>query len=130
MIRHGEEHNYPEFYTTAMRMERAAEWSRKLFAHSKEMHDIGFFGCIVHDGERFVPVCEHGKKVYKILFGRRYDDWIKEKTGIDRLSASIQGDCALCHEELGEFKDELSAKDAKITQMCQKCQDKIYETSE
>jgi hypothetical protein len=39
-----------------------------------------------------------------------------------------KGLCPLCGREIkeGEFKDELSKKEFKISGMCQKCQDEIF----
>jgi RNA polymerase-binding transcription factor DksA len=36
------------------------------------------------------------------------------------------GKCPTCGGPIGEFKDELSRKEFKISGMCQKCQDKIF----
>lgn len=37
-----------------------------------------------------------------------------------------QGLCATCGENVGEFKDELSKKEFRISGCCQKCQDIIF----
>jgi hypothetical protein len=36
--------------------------------------------------------------------------------------------CSICNKEVKdeEFKDELSRKEYKISQMCQKCQDRMF----
>jgi len=52
---HGDPHLFPEPYTTGMRMERAVAWSKILKGEP-------FYGCIVHNGDSFVPTCAHGLK--------------------------------------------------------------------
>jgi hypothetical protein len=37
--------------------------------------------------------------------------------------------CALCGEDAGEFKDELSKKESGISGMCQSCQDDVFASS-
>lgn len=34
--------------------------------------------------------------------------------------------CPLCEKQIGDFKDELSKKEYKISGMCQKCQDDMF----
>ena len=41
-----------------------------------------------------------------------------------------KGLCPTCGEVPGEFKDELSKKEFKITGMCQTCQDDVFECEE
>ena len=38
-----------------------------------------------------------------------------------------QNRCPLCHEPIGDFRDELSKKEYSISGMCQKCQDDFFE---
>lgn len=51
---------------------------------------------------------------------------IKQKTGIDRQQAILDGTCAVCKEALGEFRDAISKREAAISRTCQKCQDGIF----
>ena len=57
------------------------------------------------------------------------DGFIKRATGINRQQAIVDGKCAICLSVLGEFKDELSKREAQISQTCQKCQDGIFDGS-
>lgn len=34
--------------------------------------------------------------------------------------------CPLCEKPIGDFKDELSKKEYKISGMCQNCQDEMF----
>ena len=40
------------------------------------------------------------------------------------------GRCPFCTEPVGEFKDELSLQEFKVTGLCQSCQDGFYEEEE
>lgn len=54
-------------------------------------------------------------------------------TGIGNLpqaEAARQGVCVRCKKPIGEFKDELSAKEYQITGFCQKCQDWVFAEEE
>lgn len=46
----------------------------------------------------------------------------------EEVQAVEMGKCPFCHKTIRaeDFKDELSAKDYKITGLCQTCQDEIY----
>ena len=37
-----------------------------------------------------------------------------------------EGKCPICKEIIGEFKDELSKKEFRISGLCQKCQDETF----
>ena len=45
----------------------------------------------------------------------------------DRLLANK---CATCEQNIGEFRDEISAKEFGISGMCQDCQDAFFQVSE
>lgn len=47
--------------------------------------------------------------------------------GRTKTDAKSEGVCIKCGEPVGEFRDELSRREYRITQLCQKCQDEIYE---
>jgi hypothetical protein len=51
------------------------------------------------------------------------DDLAIGMTGKPRTT----GLCAVCGGEAVEFKDELSRREYKISFMCQKCQDEVFE---
>lgn len=36
------------------------------------------------------------------------------------------GKCPFCENAIGEFRDELSIKEFKISGLCQKCQDDVF----
>ena len=41
--------------------------------------------------------------------------------------AKIQEEiCPTCNNKVGDFKDDLSKKEYKISGMCQACQDKVF----
>jgi len=44
----------------------------------------------------------------------------------EELKAIEQGLCPMCKNPVGSFKDELSAREFRISGMCQKCQDRIF----
>jgi hypothetical protein len=46
-----------------------------------------------------------------------------EMTGQPR----IKGQCPMCANPIGEFRDELSVKEFKISGMCQNCQDEVFD---
>lgn len=37
-----------------------------------------------------------------------------------------KGLCPFCNSTLGEFRDALSAREAQISGLCQKCQDEMF----
>lgn len=45
----------------------------------------------------------------------------------DAVKLVDQGMCPTCAQPLGEFKDELSRKEARISGMCQACQDSVFD---
>ena len=45
----------------------------------------------------------------------------------DRIMANK---CATCGQNVGEFKDEISAKEYGISGMCQDCQDSFFQACE
>lgn len=45
----------------------------------------------------------------------------------DMLKRKEQGICATCGKQVGEFRDELSRREFKISGMCQECQDEVFE---
>lgn len=47
-----------------------------------------------------------------------------------RRAAIAAGKCPLCNTEISleEFKDELNRKEYSISRLCQKCQDKIFDS--
>jgi hypothetical protein len=55
------------------------------------------------------------------------EDFIKQVMGKDRQETIRNGKCMTCDvDEVGGFKDELSAKEYTISGMCQACQDKAF----
>lgn len=44
----------------------------------------------------------------------------------EALKRADAGNCTMGDHPLGEFRDELSRKEAKISGMCQKCQDSVF----
>ena len=54
------------------------------------------------------------------------------QNAVDKFSESAFGrkqdgkTCVFCGQPLGNFKDELSAKEAEISGICQKCQDETF----
>ena len=42
----------------------------------------------------------------------------------------LQNKCATCNQNIGEFRDEISAKEYGISGMCQDCQDSIFQACE
>lgn len=58
------------------------------------------------------------------------DDLIKDVFKIDRKESIKSGVCPVCHNEVGEFKDDLSRKEHSISGLCQACQDEIFTESD
>ena len=54
------------------------------------------------------------------------DGVCKELFGITYTECKATGICVTCHKPIGEFRDNLSAKEYKISGMCQDCQDEIF----
>lgn len=46
--------------------------------------------------------------------------------GRDRSSCLLMGRCVCCGNEATSFRDALSAREFKISGMCQECQDKTF----
>ncbi len=44
--------------------------------------------------------------------------------------AKAAGKCPFCGEVRGVFRDELSAREANISGLCQACQDKVFKEEE
>lgn len=38
--------------------------------------------------------------------------------------------CSFCGKEIKGFRDRLSAKEFRVSNLCQKCQDKVFEEEE
>jgi len=58
---------------------------------------------------------------------------IMRKVGFgDEMDLIKKGQCPLCHEKVDvkNFRDELSVREFKISGLCQKCQDDIFEIGE
>ena len=58
------------------------------------------------------------------------NDEIMRKLGFGkRIDAIENGFCPICNKPIvqGEFKNTLSKKEFKISGMCQKCQDSMFE---
>lgn len=45
---------------------------------------------------------------------------------LDAMKLMNEGRCPLCKCKIGDFRDELSRREYKISGLCQKCQDKIF----
>jgi RNA polymerase-binding transcription factor DksA len=48
----------------------------------------------------------------------------------DMLDNFDKGLCCDCGKSIGSFKDEVSYKEYKITGMCQKCQDELFDSDD
>ena len=53
-----------------------------------------------------------------------------QKLNIMRQAAIDMHCCAMCGGEAGVFADEMSARDYRITGLCQSCQNDTYDTNE
>ena len=49
--------------------------------------------------------------------------------GIDRSKIRVDK-CSMCGADVGEFRDELSAREYQISGACQGCQDELFGVSE
>jgi hypothetical protein len=47
--------------------------------------------------------------------------------GTSRAAAKVAGTCVCCKKPAGEFRDELSAREFRISGLCQVCQDAFFE---
>lgn len=54
------------------------------------------------------------------------NDFVAKVTGIDKNKALEARHCALCEGQMGPYRDEISEREAKISQTCQKCQDEMF----
>lgn len=54
------------------------------------------------------------------------DQQTKAMFGRSMTEAGELGLCVTCGNPLGQFRDELSRKEAGISGMCQKCQDQTF----
>lgn len=44
----------------------------------------------------------------------------------DKRKLKEEGKCPICTKAIGEFRDELSRREYRISGMCQDCQDEIF----
>jgi len=44
----------------------------------------------------------------------------------EQLNSIHLGKCPFCKQDIGEFRDELSRKENKISGLCQGCQDNMF----
>lgn len=58
------------------------------------------------------------------------DALAKMTFGRTKSEATKKEICVMCGEPVGEFRDELSAREFQISQLCQKCQDVIFSDEE
>ena len=54
------------------------------------------------------------------------NEFIKAATGLDCNQALATKICPMCKKPLGEFKDEISEREVRISGLCQKCQDEVF----
>lgn len=60
---------------------------------------------------------------------KEINQFINSAFGINRVNTIRGNKCVVCGKDATEFKDALSAKEYRISGMCQKCQDKTFDTS-
>ena len=48
-------------------------------------------------------------------------------TKVDRPTEIKANRCVICHQPITPFLDELSVREYRISGMCQKCQDSVFE---
>ena len=60
----------------------------------------------------------------------RMNQLIYELTGIDTNKAIETRVCPFCGKPAVEFRDEVSAKEADISGLCQQCQDEVFGSEE
>lgn len=58
------------------------------------------------------------------------DELAKAAFGRTKSEAIKKGICVNCGKPADEFKDELSAREFEISQLCQSCQDSVFEEME
>lgn len=52
---------------------------------------------------------------------------IMKKLGFEKEVEKVEkGICPFCNKEIGEFRDELSRREYKISGLCQECQDEMF----
>jgi hypothetical protein len=56
--------------------------------------------------------------------------FLTDLIGISRQEAAKKNICAWCKKPHTEFRDILSYKEAKISGMCQSCQDEVFKEEE
>lgn len=56
--------------------------------------------------------------------------FIDMMTGGEHSKRIAAGLCTICRNPIGKFKDELSETEYKISGMCQKCQDSVFDIGE
>jgi len=54
------------------------------------------------------------------------EDFAKEVFGRSRAASGETQTCVICGGEVNYFRDELSAREYRISKMCQKCQDSVF----
>jgi hypothetical protein len=54
------------------------------------------------------------------------DDLIRDLTGIDRVKAIVGDTCGFCKGPATKFNDALSAKEYRISGLCQTCQNHVF----
>ena len=54
------------------------------------------------------------------------DGFARDLFGRSQSEAQAASICVMCGHEVGNFRDELSAKEYKISGMCQNCQDEFF----
>ena len=54
-----------------------------------------------------------------------------KQAGLGRMVELVDArKCPTCEQEIGEFRDELSLREFRISGMCQSCQDGFFEIGE
>ena len=59
---------------------------------------------------------------------KEINDFLAAMSGRDRVKSIETNTCSWCGQPANEFFDELSKKEYRISGMCQKCQDNIFNT--
>lgn len=81
----------------------------------------------VLDGDLFCVSCNQIEEAQKTPeMETLLNNFAKSAFGMSRDEATQKQVCVMCKQDATEFDDALSAKEYKISKMCQKCQDKIF----
>jgi hypothetical protein len=85
------------------------------FEVSKDEKTIWIFNSPTTDGKNRTFVVD------LVELGETPDEYMAKE--LERIEGQK---CALCGGEASQFKDEISAREYRISRICQKCQDEIF----